>query len=115
VLASASGSGKTTFGRMLSQRLGVPFVELDALNHVGPDWNEATPEELRAKVTPIVDTDSWVIDGAYRSKLGDLILEAPTSSSGSTRRCASGFRGSSAERSAAWPVARSSGAGTARR
>lgn len=75
VLASASGSGKTTFGRMLSQRLGVPFVELDALNHVGPDWNEATPEELRAKVTPIVDTDSWVIDGAYRSKLGDLILE----------------------------------------
>ena len=75
VLASASGSGKTTFARTLSERLGVPFVELDALNHVGPDWNEATPEQLRAKVAPIVATDSWVIDGAYRGKLGDLVVE----------------------------------------
>ena len=74
VLASASGSGKTTFARALAERLGVAFVELDALNH-GPDWTEATPDELRAKVTPIVATDSWVIDGAYRGKLGDLVLE----------------------------------------
>jgi adenylate kinase family enzyme len=75
VIATASGCGKTTFGRRLSQRLGVPFVELDALNHVGPDWIEATPDELRAKVEPIVASDSWVIDGSYRSKLGDLVLE----------------------------------------
>ena len=73
VLASASGSGKTTFARALAERLGVAFVELDALNH-GPDWTEATPEELRAKVAPIVATDSWVIDGSYQSKLGDLVL-----------------------------------------
>lgn len=70
-----SGTGKTTFARALSERLGVPFVELDALNHVGPDWIEATPEELRAKVAPIVSTDSWVIDGSYRGKLGDLVVE----------------------------------------
>jgi adenylate kinase family enzyme len=74
VLASASGSGKTTFARALAERLGVAFVELDALNH-GPGWTEATPEELRAKVAPIVATDSWVIDGAYRGKLGDLVLQ----------------------------------------
>jgi adenylate kinase family enzyme len=74
VVATATASGKTTFGRALSDRLGVAFVELDALNH-GPDWTEATPDELRAKVEPIVATDSWVIDGAYRGKLGDLILE----------------------------------------
>ena len=70
-----SGSGKTTFARGLSERLGVPFVELDALNHVGPDWIEATPEELRSKVAPIVATDSWVVDGSYRGKLGDLVVE----------------------------------------
>jgi adenylate kinase family enzyme len=74
VLASASGSGKTTFARMLAERLGVAFIELDALNH-GPGWSEATPEELRAKVAPIVATDSWVIDGAYRGKLGNLVLQ----------------------------------------
>jgi len=74
VISSASGTGKTTFARALSERLRVSFVELDALNH-GPDWSEATAEELRAKVTPIVATDSWVIDGAYRGKLGNLVLE----------------------------------------
>jgi hypothetical protein len=42
VIATATSCGKTTFGRRPSERLGVPFVELDALNHVGPDWIEAT-------------------------------------------------------------------------
>ncbi len=74
VLSTASGNGKTTVGRALADRLGVPFHELDALNH-GPNWTEATAEELRAKVEPIVAADAWVIDGAYRGKLGDLVLE----------------------------------------
>ena len=74
VIASASGNGKTTVGRALARRLGVPFVEMDALHH-GANWTEATPEELRSKVEPIVRTDAWVIDGAYRGKLGDLVLE----------------------------------------
>ncbi|MFN2472131.1 MAG: adenylate kinase [Gaiellaceae bacterium] len=73
VIGSASGNGKTTFGRELAARLDVPFVELDALNH-GPNWTEATPEELRAKVEPTVAQEGWVIDGGYRSKLGDLVL-----------------------------------------
>lgn len=75
VIASASGCGKTTVGRALAKRLDVPFVELDELNH-GPGWTEATAEELRARVGPIVAMDGWVIDGGYRGKLGDLVLEA---------------------------------------
>ncbi len=74
VISTASGNGKTTTGRALADRLGVPFYELDALHH-GPNWTEATPEELRAKVEPIVESDVWVIDGAYRGKLGDLVFE----------------------------------------
>lgn len=74
VISSASGNGKTTVGRALSQRLGVPFVELDALHH-GPNWAEPTPDEFRARVEPIVKSDAWVIDGAYRGKLGDLVLD----------------------------------------
>jgi adenylate kinase family enzyme len=73
VLASASGTGKTTFGRALAARLGLPFHELDALNH-GPGWTEATAAELRARVEPLVAGPAWVIDGAYRGKLGDLVL-----------------------------------------
>ena len=75
MIASASGSGKTSLGRALAQRLDVPFVELDALVH-GPNWTETPDDELRAQVEPIVASNGWVIDGAYRQKLGDLVLDA---------------------------------------
>ena len=75
ILSSASGSGKTTLGRELARRLDVPFHELDALHH-GPGWTEATAEELRARVEPLLAGEGWVVDGAYRGKLGDLVLES---------------------------------------
>jgi shikimate kinase len=75
VIASASGNGKTTLGRALAARLGVPFVELDALVH-GPNWTETSNEELRALIEPVVRTDGWVIDGVYDRKLGSLVLDA---------------------------------------
>jgi adenylate kinase family enzyme len=75
VLASASGCGKTTVGRELARRLGVPFVELDALHH-GPAWTEATADDLRAQVEPTLEGNGWVIDGGYQGKLGDLVLSA---------------------------------------
>jgi len=73
VTATASGSGKTTVGRELGRRLGVPFVELDALVH-GPNWTETPDEELRRLLEPVLAGDGWVIDGVYRRKLGDLVL-----------------------------------------
>ena len=75
LIASASGSGKTTAGRALARRLGVPFHELDALHH-GPNWEPATREELLARVEPIVASEAWVIDGTYRGKIGDVVPEA---------------------------------------
>lgn len=74
ILSSASGSGKSTVGKALAVRLGVPYVELDALHH-GPNWTEATPEELRARIEPLVAGDGWVVDGHYLSKLGTLVLD----------------------------------------
>jgi adenylate kinase family enzyme len=72
-----SGSGKTTFAQELAERLGVPFLELDAVHHIGPNWTEATAEELQASVREFVAgaPDGWVIDGNYESKLGDLVVE----------------------------------------
>jgi adenylate kinase family enzyme len=74
VIASASGNGKTTLGRGLAERLGVPFVELDELVH-GPNWVETSDEELRARLEPVLAGDGWVADGAYQHKLGDLVLD----------------------------------------
>jgi adenylate kinase family enzyme len=75
VISSASGSGKTTVGRALADRLGVPFHELDAI-HWQAGWTELDAAELRRRVEPLVERDAWVVDGSYRSKLGNLVLEA---------------------------------------
>ena len=74
VIATASGCGKTTVGRALAAVLGVPSVELDAI-HWQPGWTALDAEELRRRVEPIIAGDCWVIDGSYRGKLGDLVLE----------------------------------------
>ena len=72
-----SGSGKSTFAAELARRLGLPYVELDALHH-GPNWSEPTDEEFRARVREAMDAapKGWVIDGNYEAKLGDLVLGA---------------------------------------
>jgi adenylate kinase family enzyme len=75
IIASASGNGKTTLGRGLATRLGVRFVELDALVH-GPNWTETPDDELRVRLAPILAEDGWVIDGNYTSKIGTLVLDA---------------------------------------
>ncbi len=74
VTASASGSGKSTVGRALAERLGVPYVELDALVH-GPNWTETPDDELRRLLEPVLSGEGWVIDGGYRRKIGNLVFE----------------------------------------
>lgn len=70
-----SCSGKSTTAREVSDRLGVPYVELDALHHQ-PGWTEATAEELQASVGDALDAapEGWVVDGNYFGKLGDFVL-----------------------------------------
>ena len=74
IIATASGCGKTTVGRALAVRLGVPFVELDAI-HWQAGWVALDVAELRRRVEPLVAGEAWVIDGAYRGKLGHLVLD----------------------------------------
>jgi hypothetical protein len=72
-VVGSSGNGKSTVARALADALDLPYVELDALNH-GPGWTEATADELRAAVSAAIGGDSWVVDGNYRGKIGDLVL-----------------------------------------
>lgn len=74
VVVGSSGSGKTTVARELAGTLGVKHVELDALHH-GPNWTEASADELREAVTREIEgLDGWVVDGNYYGKLGDFVL-----------------------------------------
>lgn len=71
-----SCSGKSTLARALAERLHVPYVELDALNHEA-GWTEASAEVLQARVRAALESaaDGWVVDGNYFGKLGDLVLQ----------------------------------------
>jgi len=74
-VTGTSGNGKSTLARALAARLAVPYTELDALHH-GPNWAEATAEELQARVVAVMAaSDGWVLDGSYETKLGDLVWE----------------------------------------
>jgi adenylate kinase family enzyme len=74
LVKGSSGAGKSTVGRRAAERLGVRYVELDALHHIGPNWTEATPEQLQASVrATLAGLDAWVVDGNYERKLADLV------------------------------------------
>ena len=114
ITASAAASGKSTVGRAAAERLGVPYTELDALHH-GPNWTEATAEELRAKVEPLVAQDGWVIDGGYVHKIGFLVFDrADTVVWLDLPMRASGCRGCCGAPTGASATTRSSGTATAR-
>ena len=69
VVVGQSGAGKSTVGRQLSQRLGVPHLELDAFFH-GPGW-QASPTFV-ADVEAATAGEAWVADGNY-SAVRDLL------------------------------------------
>jgi adenylate kinase family enzyme len=66
-----SGSGKSTLGRALAARLGVPYVELDAVYHQ-QDWQPLPAAEFLSRVDAITTTGGWVVDGNY-SAVRDLV------------------------------------------
>ena len=75
-VVGGSCSGKTTLARELAAKLGVAYIELDALHH-GPDWAEASAELLSQRVEEalLAAPDGWVVDGNYHGKLGLLVFE----------------------------------------
>jgi adenylate kinase family enzyme len=65
-----AGAGKSRFAQRLAAQLGAPWVELDAIYHLA-DWEPIDPAAFHAAVDKIASTDTWVIDGNYRSVVVD--------------------------------------------
>lgn len=69
LVIGVSGVGKSTFAAALAERLGLPYVELDAL-HWGPNW---TPnDDFGDRVARAASAPEWIIDGNY-SKIRDRL------------------------------------------
>ncbi len=64
VVVGSSGAGKSTLARELAERLGLRYVEIDAL-HWGPNWTETPTKILRKKVEAAISSDGWAICGNY--------------------------------------------------
>jgi adenylate kinase family enzyme len=71
VVVGTSGSGKTTMAARLARILGVPHVELDALQH-GRNWEQATEAQLRERAADATTGEGWVVDGNY-SAVRDVV------------------------------------------
>lgn len=62
-----SCSGKSTLAASLASKLGVPLVELDAINW-RPGWvglNETAPAEFERLIGEATSGDAWVVAGSY--------------------------------------------------
>lgn len=72
LVIGANGSGKTTFAKNLSQKIDIPYFELDRI-YWKPDWGESTNDEFRANVDKVTSCNEWIVDGNY-ARNQDLTL-----------------------------------------
>lgn len=64
IVLGATGSGKTTFGRKLGEKLGVPATDLDDL-HWLPGWVSRETADFYALTEAAAAAPRWVIVGNY--------------------------------------------------
>ncbi len=71
IVIGSSNAGKSTLAQRLAERLGVPFIELDAL-HWEPGWVMAAREVFRERVRRAIAPASWVMAGNYIGQQQDV-------------------------------------------
>jgi len=64
VMIGATGSGKTTLGRRVAEKLRLPLVDLDEL-HWLPGWKARLPDEFLELVERAAGAEEWVMCGNY--------------------------------------------------
>jgi len=63
-IVGTTGQGKSTLARQLAVKLGMKYVELDAINWQ-PNWTPISPSEFQDRVADAVREERWVIEGGY--------------------------------------------------
>jgi len=77
-----AGSGKTTFGKQLSEKLSIPLYGLDKIVWE-EDWKETPRDKRENLIKAVTDKDSWIIEGVSKQALEKAnkvyFLDIPTS------------------------------------
>lgn len=73
VVLGNAGSGKSTFSRLLGERLSIPVVYLDKL-FWEPNWSKPVPEVFRERVQTAISGSSWICEGNYHRRTFDMRL-----------------------------------------
>jgi len=71
VVVGVTGCGKSMLAEILADRLGLEFIELDAL-FWKPGWVESNPDEFREKVKAAISAPAWALAGNY-SQVRELV------------------------------------------
>ena len=74
-IVGGSGSGKSTLCNILSKELGLPAIQLDAINYE-PNWVEINKTERDNMILSKAQDDKWVIDGNYNKTLKERFDKA---------------------------------------
>jgi adenylate kinase family enzyme len=79
-VVGTSGSGKSTLARHLADELGIPYVEIDAINWQAGfrDLNTHDPEEFKRRLADALAGDSWVTDGNFGGNSGPVMIRRTT-------------------------------------
>lgn len=64
MVIGSPGAGKSTFSRRLRDKAGLSLHYLDMIWHL-PDRTTISKEEFDDRLTEILKTDNWIIDGNY--------------------------------------------------
>ena len=62
------GAGKTYFAKRLGSILNIPVIHMDNL-YWNKDKTAITTEELKEKLLPYLEKETWIIDGNYHHTL----------------------------------------------
>ncbi len=64
IVIGVTSAGKSTLAETLAQKLGLEFIELDAL-HWEPNWVDAPDDVFRQRVAAAISAPGWTLAGNY--------------------------------------------------
>ncbi len=68
LVLGSSGVGKSSFARKLHKKLNIRLINLDE-HYWKPNWEKPTTEDWEEKIQELIQEESWIMDGNYRSTL----------------------------------------------